>query len=157
VGTNKVAWIGPGNPFSLTASQGSHFLDLTDYAYSKFGGVSQSVSTTPGATYKLTFDLGSSSNYGLPSSILADAGTTQQSFSVNSAAINHWTSFSMTFTASSATTTIGLTGNQGPNYIGLDNVAVVAVPEPETYAMMLAGLGLMGFIARRRKQRVATA
>lgn len=25
------------------------------------------------------------------------------------------------------------------------------VPEPETYAMMLAGLGLMGFVARRRK------
>ncbi len=28
------------------------------------------------------------------------------------------------------------------------------VPEPETYAMMLAGLGLMGFVARRRKQKV---
>ncbi len=28
---------------------------------------------------------------------------------------------------------------------------VAAVPEPETYAMFLAGLGLMGFIARRRK------
>jgi hypothetical protein len=25
------------------------------------------------------------------------------------------------------------------------------VPEPETYAMFMAGLGLMGFIARRRK------
>ncbi|MGY1490667.1 PEP-CTERM sorting domain-containing protein [Methylobacillus pratensis] len=30
-------------------------------------------------------------------------------------------------------------------------VAVAAVPEPETYAMLLAGLGLMGFVARRRK------
>ena len=28
---------------------------------------------------------------------------------------------------------------------------ITAVPEPETYAMMLAGLGLMGFVARRRK------
>jgi hypothetical protein len=26
-----------------------------------------------------------------------------------------------------------------------------AVPEPETYAMFLAGLGLMGFVTRRRK------
>ena len=29
--------------------------------------------------------------------------------------------------------------------------AVAAVPEPETYALMLAGLGVLGFIARRRK------
>lgn len=33
--------------------------------------------------------------------------------------------------------------------------SVTAVPEPETYAMMLAGLGLMGAIARRRQQRKA--
>ena len=32
---------------------------------------------------------------------------------------------------------------------------VSAVPEPETYAMMLAGLGLLGFAARRRKQKAA--
>ena len=29
------------------------------------------------------------------------------------------------------------------------------VPEPETYAMLLAGLGLLGFMARRRKESVA--
>jgi len=32
------------------------------------------------------------------------------------------------------------------------NLQVAAIPEPETYALMLAGLGLMGFAARRRKQ-----
>ncbi len=31
------------------------------------------------------------------------------------------------------------------------------VPEPETYAMMLAGLGLLGFAARRRKLKAAQA
>jgi hypothetical protein len=30
---------------------------------------------------------------------------------------------------------------------------VAAIPEPETYAMLLAGLGLLGFFAQRRKQK----
>ena len=33
----------------------------------------------------------------------------------------------------------------------VDYELVMGVPEPETYAMFMAGLGLMGFIARRRK------
>jgi hypothetical protein len=31
---------------------------------------------------------------------------------------------------------------------------IAAVPEPETYAMMLAGLGLLGVVTRRRKQKL---
>ena len=39
-------------------------------------------------------------------------------------------------------------------YMGFDNMSIAqAVPEPETYALMLAGLGLVGFFARQgRKQ-----
>lgn len=33
------------------------------------------------------------------------------------------------------------------------SISVTAVPEPETYAMLLAGLGVMGTIARRRKAK----
>lgn len=41
----------------------------------------------------------------------------------------------------------------GLNAFETDNHAVLAaVPEPETYAMMLAGLGLMGFVASRRRK-----
>ncbi|NBQ69498.1 MAG: PEP-CTERM sorting domain-containing protein, partial [Nitrosomonadaceae bacterium] len=31
-----------------------------------------------------------------------------------------------------------------------DNIVVTAVPEPEMYALLLAGLGLLGFTARHR-------
>lgn len=43
------------------------------------------------------------------------------------------------------------------NYGGyIDNVSVTAVPEPESYAMLLAGLALMGTIALRRNKDKAT-
>jgi len=38
-----------------------------------------------------------------------------------------------------------------------DQMMATPVPEPETYMMLLAGLGLMGFVARRRQRGVATA
>jgi hypothetical protein len=34
------------------------------------------------------------------------------------------------------------------------DLVINAVPEPETYAMLIAGLGLLGFAARRRQQNV---
>jgi PEP-CTERM motif len=42
------------------------------------------------------------------------------------------------------------------NAFETDNHAVLAaaVPEPETYAMMLAGFGMMGFMVRRRKNQL---
>lgn len=45
-------------------------------------------------------------------------------------------------------------GGRNPGYSNLTLFArdiTTAVPEPETYALMLAGLGIMGFIAKRRR------
>jgi hypothetical protein len=41
--------------------------------------------------------------------------------------------------------------------VSIQETAVAAIPEPETYAMLLAGLGLLGFAARRRKLKEAVA
>lgn len=46
-------------------------------------------------------------------------------------------------------------GSNGGVYLYAANTAAV-VPEPETYAMMLAGLGLIGFIGRRRLAKGAS-
>ena len=37
------------------------------------------------------------------------------------------------------------------SYLIAHDLTVSPIPEPETYAMLLAGLGLLGFMARRRK------
>lgn len=39
----------------------------------------------------------------------------------------------------------------GNSRLDISNIHVTAVPEPETYALLLAGLGLMATVARRRK------
>lgn len=41
------------------------------------------------------------------------------------------------------------------NFVFSEPTVAAVVPEPETYAMLLAGLGLLGFIARRKKQDAA--
>jgi hypothetical protein len=46
---------------------------------------------------------------------------------------------------------VALTGN-APGGGGFSGSLVVSVPEPETYALMLAGLGAIGFMARRRQR-----
>jgi hypothetical protein len=50
---------------------------------------------------------------------------------------------------------LNLYKDQAFTQISQDQLYMTApVPEPETYAMMLAGLGLIGFIARRRRKLV---
>jgi hypothetical protein len=45
-----------------------------------------------------------------------------------------------------------LRGVPGPNFgMQLQNIQVTPVPEPGTYAMLLAGLGALAFVGRRRR------
>jgi hypothetical protein len=152
----QVSWIQTPNPWVLSAQDGTHFLDLTGYnTGAPFGGVTQNIVTTIGQQYDLSFYLGSYTQRwgGPPVSILAGAGTTNQTFTVSTpSTASTWTPFSMYFTANSASTTITLTGAAGSEYIGLDNVSVdlaSAVPEPESWALMVLGLGSLVSIGLR--------
>jgi hypothetical protein len=86
-------------------------------------------------------------------------GTLRDGFScpVNTACVNNvtWTIGTPNEFTSVKQALGGLTGSvdfyvQGANGIALTANAVSAVPEPEIAAMMLAGLGVLGLVARRR-------
>jgi hypothetical protein len=155
----QVSWIDVGNPWGLSAQDGNRFLDLTGYnPGAPFGGVTQNVATTVGEQYAVSFYLGSYTARwgGPPTSIVASAGGTSQTFTDSTAtSTSTWTPFSLLFTATSATTAITLTGAAGVNYIGLDNVSVDpagtagTVPEPGPFALLALGFGVLPLIARR--------
>jgi len=153
------SWIGTGNPWGLSASDGARFLDLTDYAPGvPFGGVTQTIATQAGATYRLSFDLGSSTYWGRVSAVQASAGGSSASFTgAASGGNDDWESFSMLFTAASGSTAVTLQGLTGQWYIGLDNVAVewvggppAAVPEPAAVWLLVAGIGAMAALRQPR-------
>jgi hypothetical protein len=162
---SHVSWIADPNPFALTAQNGSLFLDLTGYtAGAPFGGVTQTIATTPGAPYKLSFELGSYTARwgGPPVSITASAGSTSLPFTDDAThTASTWTPETLDFTATGTSTVITLLGSAGFNYIGLDNVDVecarstgcsggTGVPEPATLSLLGLGLTILG-IARRRR------
>jgi hypothetical protein len=142
----------------FTDPTGKDAVDLADYAKAN-GGIKQSFATTIGAMYSVSFAGMTYQNAGNPDGLgeitaVIDNVEIQTYQLVNhSSASNAWQNFGFTFTAASALTTLEFRhAPAGENYSFLNDAAVFAVPvpEPETYAMLLAGLGLVGFAARRR-------
>lgn len=62
---------------------------------------------------------------------------------------DQWQSISTNFSAVDKVT-FELRYQGSPNIFVIDDIVVNSVPEPETYAMLLAGLGLLGFMVRRK-------
>jgi hypothetical protein len=166
----EIAILRSPNSYSLAPSAGNNFLDLAGYSNGGFPkGLSQMLTgLTVGQAYAFSMDLGirnggcvgGGNNCHGPVQASATIGTTSQTFTEASAVTgNVWGTFGFTFLADSASMLLTIKGVSlpaGNEFIGLDNVSVTpgtvtAVPEPETYALMLAGLAAVGSIARRRR------
>jgi Protein of unknown function (DUF642) len=163
-----VLWISSGFFGGLKPSPGNgsnYLIDLTGMSdTTPFEAVSQTIMTTPGATYQLTFDLGSAIQWGIQDGVTVSAGATSQTFTSTNdgTSINNWDSEVFDFTASSASTLITLAGASGNQYIGVNNVSVVetgvpGTPETSTWAMMMLGFAGLGFAGWRSSRETVAA
>lgn len=151
---------GGGNVF--VAADGNQFVTLGCGSSSSSCGLttwSQTFSL-PAGSYTLQFAMASElfNNTQAVDVALSGGASASQTFSATgTVGVNYWADWqgkSLAFAANGAPVTLTFSTNNLQFDVGLDNVHVLsAVPEPETYAMIMAGLGLIGFIARRRRGR----
>jgi hypothetical protein len=153
-----------GGVFNASAAQFPGGVpDGQNFAWLNGGSAGQTLTAnlTSNSEYTLSVGVGERlDSYPFPGysvSLLAGGHVLATESSLNPPAGSFLTS-TLHFTALSGNPYLGqslailLTANG--TQVEFDNVRldVSPVPEPETYGMMLMGLGLMGFVARRRKQ-----
>jgi hypothetical protein len=148
VANGTVDTIGTGF-FELLPGQGN-YIDL-DGSSSQAGVFSNSVTLTGGVTYTMSYAISGNMRGAGNDTVDVAFGTASNTHVIGQYdALN---TMSLSFTP----TTSGSYGfsfyNHGGDNQGaiLDQVTITAVPEPETYAMLLAGLAAVGFAARRRR------
>ncbi len=119
------------------------------------GGIVQTINTTAGGVYNLTFDL---QNDGPPPNAFGlfwDGGFQFINFDEPPFP---YQSFAVQLTASGTATDLGFIFYHEPSFWDLDNIELLAaVPEPASWAMMIAGFGLVGSAMRRRVTKVSYA
>lgn len=137
-GFNNLNIVGFG--YYCAGCNGSFKLDFTDTSFTKDGGVF-------GAGFDIRFN---SSNY-------YDALVTFADGSTGLYALNAGPGFwGITSNTGIASIAFGPDGNRSQaGSFGIGNLTIGAVPEPETWMLLLAGFGMVGFGLRRRGLEVA--
>jgi len=159
----------PGN-WDLEGTNGNAFLGNNGF---NNGRTYVSTINFSSLVSNVSFDVarsnGSSQGQGLVASAY-NGSTLLSSQSILFGTINSWTS--LVFGIGGISSLIITGSATGFSPFGLDNLQfsnnllngpgnpqldVSPAPEPETYALMLAGLGMLGFVTRRRGQKSAVA
>ena len=134
---------------------GSYSIDLNGGAAAT---LSQAFATNIGQLYNVSFSMAGNPDAGGAVKSIQAGVTGLTTFTFNGAGASHgamnWQTQSFSFVANSSLSTLTFVGDSGTGPYGaaLDNISVTAaVPEPATYGMLLAGLGMLGLLARRRR------
>ena len=142
---NIASWVDDGLTLTAVGPRWKSQALYYDGVQNTIGSNNIYVSTTEGATYiaflSSAFVANPTSNVGIYFTSNDNAGIGQ----------------GMTATFDLRDPVAAHSGWHAPDYanyqFSAEFVPTSAIPEPETYAMFLAGLGLMGFAARRRKNQ----
>jgi hypothetical protein len=149
VSNGTVDTIGTPGFFDFIPGNG-HYIDL-DGSSGLAGTFSNSVVLSAGTTYVMTFSLAGNHRGYDPDVVDVMFGSSTATYVMYSP--DPLAPHTLSFTAGVSGPVTFSFHNHGGDDVGalLDNVSIAAVPEPETYAMLLAGLGALGFAARRRR------
>ncbi|HEY0585672.1 MAG TPA: PEP-CTERM sorting domain-containing protein [Pseudoduganella sp.] len=143
------------NNIAGTAQDGGNFLELDSTGNS---WISQTVDTAAGGKYNLSFYYAPRENTAAKTNgidVLWNGTLLKHLEADNFTSKTNWLKIDLTTFAIGSLSTLSFQATGTSDSIGgsLDNVSLTsAVPEPATTASMLFGLGMMGFILRRRKQ-----
>jgi hypothetical protein len=130
-----------GNGFTVPAEAGAQSIDLTGYGSNLATGVSQTVATTPGAAYQLTFWVGNVVNTGGPDGLTSTVNVLVNGVQVYTATNSLgagstsavWQKFTATITSLTPQTSIAFMNGDpaGDNYNGLDGITLVPQADAE--------------------------
>lgn len=108
---------------------------------------SQDIATIAGGIYAFSFFF--ASDGALPNGMIVSFDGVQVLNAPDQGAFG-WTEFNYTVAASSSLTTVSFSGFNDPSYQGIDDVSVVAAPEPASFLLLGAGMAGLGFLRRRK-------
>lgn len=126
-----------------------HYIDL-DGTTRHGGTLVTSLMLTGGVPYAASFDLAGNARDAGNEIVTVDFGSTRQVYTLDAA--EPFANRTLRFTPDASGLFSLSFANAGGDDRGalLDNVLVGSVPEPQTYALLAAGLLAVGFMSRRR-------